>query len=139
LVEKELKDKLQRIFDLKRASYDQPSLSDAGVPVTEQQCLFIDVETPKFTVKDGRAVGRISGRGMVLAPNDKLTFGYFALKLKKAKYADTKDFYFFELDQNAKVIGNVVSRTFGFIYFFNSELDPNIGNIDSASITTSFS
>jgi hypothetical protein len=125
MFEKSLKEKLQRIFEFKKATFDLPSETQ------EQECLFIQVESARPTIKDGRELAYVTGRIRVFANADKLPFGYFMKKLKSANQTDTKDLFFFDFEENAGTFRNVAERSLGFIYFFDSQYDPNLGTITS--------
>jgi hypothetical protein len=123
--EKRLEAKFKAIFDFPKVTFDQPGES------REQECLFIEVENPVITVKDGRAVGRIYGNAIVFASNSKLPFGYFQKRIQAASYEETKDLFFSEVEENTKTYRDLVQRGFRFVYFFNSQYDPEVGTIDS--------
>lgn len=127
MFEQELSDKFKKIFDFKKVSYAQPKESD------EQECLFIEVEGSHQSVKDGRVVGRVEGNCVVFSTGDKMPFGYLLKRIAKAAPTDTKDLVFFEIERNIKIIQNVVQRSFKFVYFFNSQYDPDTGSITSTT------
>ncbi len=123
-----LQTKLKNIFDMTKVSFDEPGESD------EQECIFIDVSNAKQSIKDGRAYFKVSGKCHIVAPHDKLPFGFFHRKIKLADLADSKDFFFFDIEESAKMHLNLVKRSFSFVYFFNTQLNPVDGTIES--ITT---
>jgi hypothetical protein len=125
MFEKELAEKFKRIFDFKKVRYDAASDSQ------EQECLFIDIQKSQNQVKDGKFVGKVTGKISVWANSEKLPYGYFSKRIAEADKADTKDLFFYELEQNAGTMGNIVERTSGFIYLFDMQFDPNVGEITS--------
>lgn len=131
MFESRLKDTLQRIFDLKKATYALPSESQ------EQECLFIEVDRSNSTIKDGRALARVEGKVRVFANADKMPFGYFSKCIQAADHADVKDFFFFDIEENALTYQNIVERSLSFVYFFNSQYDPALGTITSIELEVS--
>lgn len=129
MFEKTLTEQLKRIFDLKKVSFDTPSES------AEQECLFVAVESARNTIKDGQELARVTGRLRVYANSDKLPFGYFSKQIAKAEPADTMNFFFFEFEENAGRMQNLAERSVGFVYFFNSQYDPERGTMTSIDIT----
>ena len=128
MVEKQLSEKFARIFDLKRVSFNDPGEAQ------EQDVLFVDMESSKYFVKDGRATGRATGKCHVFTQWDRMPVGYFAQKIAAADKDDTKDFFFFNVEESIKKHENLVERTFSFTYFFSNQYDPNIGTITSIQL-----
>ena len=128
MIEKELLEKLTKIFGLKFNRFDSPGESQ------EQDTLFIEVDRVNSRVKDGRKVGRVEGKCIVFVQADKMPHGYFAERI--AAHPDLcKDFFFSDIDENVKGLLNLTARTFSFLYFFNSQFDPAIGTITSVTTT----
>lgn len=124
MFERSLKSKLQQIFAMKKATFDEPGESQ------EQDCLFIQVDRSRNSFKDGRAYSRVEGRLVVFAAADKLPFAYMSKSI--AEHPDeAKDFFFFEIEENTRTYQNIVQRSVSFVYFFNSQYDPAIGTITS--------
>lgn len=127
-VEKSIKDKLQRIFDLQKVTFDKPSDSQ------EQEGIFVAVANSHFQVKDAREVAKVDGTIHVFANSDKLPIGYFSKRIDQAKIEDTRGF-FFGPEENIGTIRNIVERKFDFTFLYDSQYDPAIGTI--TSLTTS--
>lgn len=125
MFEKSLKDKFTRIFDFKKVTYDMPGESE------EQECIFIEIDSTNAAIKDGRQFCKVTGKAHVFAQNDKLPGGYFAKRIKLSDLDDTRDLFFYDLEQNVRVFQNIVRRSFSFVYFFNSQYDPETGTITS--------
>lgn len=119
---------LKKIFDLDKVTFDTPSNAN------EQEVLFIEVESSKATIKDGAQIAMVTGRVRVFASLDKMPFGYFAKKIQEHPL-DAKDLFFFEIEESAGTYRNISERTFGFVYFFNSQHNPALGTLDSVNIT----
>ena len=130
MFEKQLESKFLKIFNCKKVTFDQPGQSQ------EQEVLFVEIEVAKNIVKDGQVVSKISGSASMFGNNDKLTFGYFSKRIAKSDPEDTKSLFFYDIESNTKRYQNVVQRGFSFIYFFNSQYDPETGSIDSVTFTT---
>lgn len=124
MLENEVKAKLQKIFGFQKATYDLPGESQ------EQECLFITISQPKVRPIDGRFVGQVEGSALVFAQNDKMPSGYFAKSIEKASAEDTEDFFFSDVGATQKIYQNIVQRSFSFVYFFNSQYDPDKGSIE---------
>jgi hypothetical protein len=127
-VEKSIKEKLQRIFDLQKVTFDKPSESN------EQEGIFVAIANSHFQVKDAREVARLDGSIHVYANADKLPIGYFSKRIDAAAIEDTRGF-FFGPEENMGTIQNIVERKFDFTFLYDSQYDPAIGTI--TSLTTS--
>lgn len=102
----------------------------------EQDCLFIEVENSWNTFKDGRALSKVTGNAIMFGPNDKLTIGFFSKAIAKAPKTQTKPLFFFDFEENTKRFRNLVQRSFSFVYFFDSQYDPETGSIESVNFIT---
>lgn len=131
MFEQELADKFKRIFGLKKVTYDRPGETQ------EQECLFIEVETSNNSIKDGRAIGRVTGKATLFGPSDKIPFGFFSKRIRNADPDDTHDLFFSDFETNTRLYQNKVQRDFSFVYFFNSQYDPETGSIDEVTIDIS--
>ncbi len=129
MFEEELKEKFKKIFKVKEVSYDAPGDS------REQDKLWIDVETPKFTFSDKRVKAIVTGKGSIFGKNEALTFGFISQAIAGADKSLTKDLFFSDFESNSNRFRDIVERSFTFTYFFNSQYDPDIGTI--TSVTTS--
>ena len=126
MFETTLTEKLQKIFELEKVTYDLPGESK------EQECIFVQVENVKSQVRDGLYHAKVQGKVVVHAESSKLPFGYLSQRIA-AHPDDTKDLFFFDLEENTRLYENIVSRGFSFVYFFNSQYDPAIGTITSVT------
>lgn len=125
MIEKALKDKLKRIFDLKKASFDVPGESQ------EQDCLFIQIDTARNTVKDGSLISRVTGKVRIFANSEKLPIGFFAQKIANAEPEDTKELFFFEIEESSGTFQNLVERSASFVFLFSGQLAQPTGSIES--------
>jgi hypothetical protein len=126
MFEKKLAEQLQKIFDVKKVSYDQPS------PETyEQEALYVEIETSWNTFGKKRVRAKVTGNVTMVGPNDKIPFGFFSKAIHEADKSLTKDFFFFDIEVNTKRYQNLVQRGFSFVYFFDSQYDPDTGSITS--------
>ncbi len=128
MFEKELAEKFKAIFSVEEVDFDTPSESK------EQNKLWIEIENPKFSFKDGKAVAMVTGNGIMFGRNDALTFGFFSKAIAKADNSLTKDLFFFDFETNTQRFRDLVQRGFSFTYFFNSQYDPATGTITSVDI-----
>ncbi len=125
MFESALSDKLMKIFDMKKVSFNLPS------DMQEQETIFIEVDSSKNGIKDRLQVAKVTGKIRVFANQDKLPYGYFSKKIKEASNEDTKDMFFYNFEENAGTIQNITERNLGFIYFYTGQYDPSIGSITS--------
>ncbi len=129
MFEAALKEKFLKIFNVKKVTYDQPSDSQ------EQECIFVEIEESRNTIKDGRALARVTGNGVMFGNNAKLPFAFFSKHIAQADSDDTKDLFFFDFEKNTKRYQNIVQRSFSFIYFYDAQYDPDTGEITSIEFT----
>lgn len=127
MIEKEIKGRLERMFDLK-VSFDEPGESN------EQDTLFVEIIQNNSKVKDGRLVARVEALCSIFGPSDQLTLGYVAKKIDQAEPVDRSPFFFFDIEQSSRLYQNIVQRSFSFVYFFNGQFDPEQGTITSTDI-----
>ena len=130
MFETKLADQFKTIFGVKKVTYDTPGES------SEQDCLFIEVENSWNTFKDGRVLSKVTGNAVMFAQNDKLSFGFFSKAIAKAPHSMTRNLAFFDFEENTKRFRNLVQRSFSFVYFFDSQYDPETGKITSVNFTT---
>jgi len=129
MFEKELQEKIQKIFGVEKVTYDAPGES------VEQLCIFIDIENSKNTFKDGQVLSMVTGRASMSGPAPKIPFGFFSKAIIKAEKALTKDLFFYDIETNAQRMGDIIQRGFSFVYFFRGQHDPKIGTITSVTIS----
>ncbi len=130
MFETSLTEKLQRIFDLKKVTFDMPSESH------EQECIFIEVDQAKSSIKDGSELCMVRGKLRVYCNNSKLPYGYFGKKIRQAELADTKDLFFYDLEENAGQFQNIALRSMSFVYFYNGQYNPELGSMTSIELET---
>lgn len=133
MFEAELAEKLQRIFKLKKVTYSSPG-DPGNPPVSEQETLFIEVESSRNVIRDGLAQAKVTGKATLNGKSDKVPFGFFSKSIQQAAAADTKDLFFFDIENNSRVFQDIVQRSFSFIYFFSGQYDPEIGTLTSVEI-----
>jgi hypothetical protein len=130
MFEKDLEEKLTRIFKLKRVEFSPPSESQ------EQGILFVQIDRANSKVRDTEYYARVTGRLSAFADAEKMPHGYFARCIAKAEPADTKDFFFSEIDESAGTIKEIDVRTASFTFIFSSQFDPDQGTINSINLDT---
>lgn len=129
MFEQELADKFKSIFGVTKVTYDTPGES------REQDCLFIEIENSKNNIRDGKAMGMVTGNAVMFQKNEALKFGFFSKAIALAPLELTKDLFFSEIESNTLRYRDLVQRGFSFTYFFNSQYDPSIGTITSVTTT----
>lgn len=129
MFEQELADKFKAIFAVDKVTYDTPGES------REQNCLFIEIENCKSSIKDGKAMGMATGNAVIFQKGSAIPFGFFQKAIARAPAALTKDLFFFDIESNTLRFRDIVQRGFSFTYFFNSQYDPPTGTITSVETT----
>lgn len=129
MFENELAEKFKQIFAVEKVTYDTPGES------REQKTLWVEIEQPKFSFKDGRVKAMVTGNAVIFGRNDALTFGFFAKAIANAPAELTKDLFFSDFEMNTQRFRDIVQRGFSFTYFFDSQYDPAIGTITSVTTT----
>jgi hypothetical protein len=133
---KELLEKLEVIFGIKKTTYEAPSEQ------FEQDTLFIGIGNCSGRVSGKFATFKIAGNLTMYSQNEKLPYGFFQRMIEKAPYEATKDFYFMNFDNDidsspARMV-NIHERRCDFIYLFKAQVDPNKGLLTSLNISESF-
>ena len=129
MIEDALKDKLQKIFKVKKVTLDLAGSSE------EQECIFVNVTNCRPTIKDGQELAMVDGEAYINAVADKIPFGFFAKAIQQSDPALTKDIFFFDIESNTKRMGNLVQRGFSFVYLYKGDYDPEHGELTSLNIT----
>ena len=129
-VEGALEAAFKKIFEVEKVVYDTPGESQ------EQKCIFIEIEDAQNRFKDGRALSKITGNAIMFGQNDKLKIGFFSKAIAKAPSEATKDLFFFDFEENSKRYQNIVQRSVSFVYFFDTQYDPETGKIESVQFIT---
>jgi hypothetical protein len=124
MFEKSLQSSLKKIFDLDKVTYDSPSES------LEQECIFIQVESSRNSIVDGRQIAKVTGKIKVYAQSEKLPYGYFSKKINGADPQLTYGFYFYDFEENKLGTNNLCERSISFVYFFDSQFDPDVGTLN---------
>ncbi len=130
MFESTLEEKLKRIFDVKKVTFAEPGES------AEQECIFIGVEHSTNAIKDKRAKAKVTGTISMFGNADKLPFGFFSKRIAQADASDTVDLFFHDFESNTRRYQNLVQRACSFVYFFDSQYDPDTGTITSIDLST---
>jgi hypothetical protein len=125
MFESSLAAQLKRIFDYTKVTFAAPGESQ------EQDTLFIEIENCISRAKDGVFTARVTGNCTVFAHYERIPFGYFHKKIALADTDDTKDLFFFNVDENTKTFQSLVQRSFSFVFLFSGQYDPDNGSLTS--------
>ena len=129
---KEMAARLSRIFGLTKVSYDEPGES------FEQDTLFVEIEECLSRATEGKAYAKVTGSVVIFSQRDKLPYGFFAKRLAQAALADTKPFFFFDVDVDAlnspARMQNISERRARFVYLYSAQYDPNQGALTSLDV-----
>lgn len=129
MFEATLLSQLKRIFDLDKVTFDKPGES------REQECAFVDVSKATTKVLDARQLARVTATLTVFAQVEKLPYGYFTKMIDAAAIADSRCFFFYDLEENKGTYRNISERSVSFVYFFDSQYDPAIGTITEIDLS----
>lgn len=130
MFKKALEQKLKTIFGVTKVSFDMPA-EDAE----ELDVMFIRVTNVTSKVTKGVETARVTGTFSIAGASNKVPFGFFSKKIYKASPEDTKEFFFYNFDDNEKIIGNVIEMNCSFIYFYNSQYDPSVGQMNEVALS----
>lgn len=127
MFEAELKEKLHRIFGMRKTTYDVPSES------FEQDTLFIQVDQSINRPSEGMIFSKVVGELIVFSKTGAMPFGYMSKAIEKAKLEDKKNLFFYEVDRNiesspARMIDLVERRT-SFQFLYKGQYDPRQGSL----------
>lgn len=125
MFEKHLQSKLAIIFDLPKTSYDMAS------DINEQECLFIEIKRARVKITDGMFTAKVDGECVIWAQNTKLPFGYLSKQIQRAPREFVENFFFYDIEDGKKVFGNIVMKSFKFVFFYEGQYDPSLGEINS--------
>ena len=128
MFEPTLQENFEKIFLIPKVSYDDPGENP------EQECLFIRVDDSNPKISDKKEIYRVVGQGQVWAQTAKMPLGYFMRKINNCDPALKKDLFFSKIDQNEKVVDNIVKRTFDFVFLFSAQIDPSLGEISEVAL-----
>lgn len=129
-IETQLKEDLAVVFKPIKISFGQPS------DIKEQECLFINIEETQVRFKKKLKRYRVEGKCLMFAQADKMPVDYFATHIFEMPKALQARFFFSEIDANTKYYQNLVQRDVSFVYFYETEYDPNTGTIESVEVET---
>jgi hypothetical protein len=120
-----LKTDLQKIFGVKRVTFDMPEDGDS----VEQDCLFISVDTGGTRAGEGQLKHKISGTLRIYCENEKAPPGFFAKRIEEADSALTKPFFFYDVEQVTPRYQNISERSARFLYLNLEQYNPSRGEI----------
>ena len=116
---------MKDIFEVSKVSFDLPGES------REQDCLFIDIQSSKSSIKKTRENATVRGSILMYSNSEKLPFGFFLKKINQADEELTHDLCFFNMEENTRTFQNIVERRCNFIYLYSNDYDPEGGTITS--------
>lgn len=121
-----LEEALLKIFAMPKATFAKPR-----DPAKEQNIIFINVTKSIVRAKEKICKARVEGEITIFAPSMKMPFGFFEKQLYKSEAEDTEPFWFYNMTENSLMTGDIVERKASFVYFYNSEYDPEHGSLTS--------
>lgn len=127
MVEKELSDRFKRIFKMKNVRFSMPGND------FEQECIFIDVQKSicRAAYSEKKTSYRVTGQCFIHAEQGKMPIGFLAKSIAEANFCDTKDLMFFNIETSKPAFANIDERSFGFVFLFVEQYDPDQGQLTS--------
>lgn len=129
---KDLKNRMQKIFGLGKTTFLDPT------ELFEQDTLFIQISQARGRMSrggGGRETARVVGSIVIYSQNNKLPFGFFNKRIEQADPELTKNLFFYDLDtddpESPARRQNIHERRCGFMFLYDSQYDPNQGQITS--------
>jgi len=124
-----LKERFERIFGFPKTTFDTPS------DQFEQEVLFISIDQVLSRISEGKETARVTGTLTVYSQHDKFPFGYMAKRIQKANFIDTQKLFFYDFEEDpagspARVM-NLSERRLKFVFLYDSQYDPNQGQLTS--------
>jgi hypothetical protein len=133
----DLKDKLSKIFGLRKTTFDQPSVNST-TGTFEQDTLFIEVERCDTRIVYGKQIAKVSGSLVVFSQMDKMPFGYFSKRIEQASHDLKKYLFFYDIDLNppgsAARLQNISERRVRFIFLYSAQYDPEHGELTTLEL-----
>lgn len=128
MFKKDLKRRLQEIFEVAKTTFDAPS--DAF----EQDTLFITITKSTANTGNGKATAIAEGYLTVFSQNDRFPYGFFDKRIHVAQKENpelTKPLFFFDIDVDianspARLI-NIAERRASFRFLYKEAYDPAKG------------
>lgn len=108
----------------------------------EQDTLFIEIDSarPKISgANGGLETARVVGQMVVFSQDEVLPYGVFAKKIELAKAEDKSPLFFYDMDVDVPSSPareqNIHERRCSFIFLYNSQFDPDKGELTSLELT----
>lgn len=121
-------DTLKRIFDLDAVRFEMPTETQ------EQEVIFVNVVKSINKITQARALAMVSGSIMIFSDLHKMPYGYLSKKIAEADPDDTKNFFFSDFEENKSGFPTIAERSMSFVYFFDSQYNPDVGTITSIDL-----
>jgi hypothetical protein len=130
---KDLKARLDKIFGLKKSTYDAPGES------FEQDTLFIQIDPgSRQRVTGGKAYAKVTGTLTVFSQADKLPYGFFHKSIHRAAKELTSPIFFFDVDtdiaNSPARVQNIHERQARFVFLWSGQYDPNQGELTELKV-----
>jgi hypothetical protein len=132
MFEKDLQRRLERIFGVPKVTYNA-----ANPEAPEQDTIFVEVENVAvrmMSASGGRQSAKVTGALLVFSQAERTTYGFFRKRVEQADPDDTRGL-FFGNEVNAGNIENVCARRVSFQFLYDSQYDPDKGEMNDVAIT----
>lgn len=131
---KKLLSDLEQIFGFRKTTF----LKDSDD--FEQDTLFVELDRSNSKISNqtgGQQIARVVGSLVVYSQDDRLPYGFFSKRLELYP-ALAKNFFFGVVDEDVPEsparMQNIHERRCDFIYFYNSQFDPNKGELNALTL-----
>lgn len=109
----------------------------------EQDRIFIEVTLcrPRVSGRDGgRENAKVIGDLIVTSQDQKFSYGYFTKCIEKANPELTRPLFFYDVDAvvSSEGVMNVHERRTSFVFLYDSQFDPDKGEMTSLDTTINF-
>lgn len=133
---KELIRRLELIFGMKKTTMDAPS------DEFEQDTLFVEVTFANSRISGkggGRQTARVVGKLTVFSQDNKMPFGFFSKQIEQSMGELTRPFNFYDIDIDDPTsqarLQNIHERSISFVFLYDSQYDPDKGELTSLETT----
>lgn len=126
----DLKKRLDAIFKLKMGcTFDAPSAE------FEQERIFINVTGVDSQPRNKKRIFKVEGFLQIFAKHDAIPFGFMQHALDRASDENTRNLFFFQVDQeianSAARVMNLSERRAQFVFLYSIDNNPNQGSLSS--------
>lgn len=132
MFKKDLKKRMEKIFEGYKVTFDAPSDS------FEQETVFISIIETSPRITGDKVTAHVEGYIQIFAQHDKLPFCFIADRIERASKQYTYGLFFHDVDRenaaSAARMVNLSERTAQFVFIFSQQYNPNKGTLNNMTI-----